>query len=75
MLRNGIGQRFRFINVKIKILIMRVMSRERFDISFGVFFFIVCQFTEKVIYIFFDIEQYYEPNLERATYICITNAQ
>lgn len=39
MLRNGIGQRFRFINVKIKILIMRVMSRERFDISFGVFFF------------------------------------
>lgn len=48
MLRNGIGQRFRFINVKIKILIMRVMSRERFDIRFG-FFFIVCQFTEKVI--------------------------
>lgn len=71
MLRNGIRQRFRFINIKIKILIMLEMSSEMFDISLGFFNRLLTYRNINIDFLRYRAVLCPENiNLERGTYIC-----
>lgn len=71
MLRNGIRQRFRFINIKIKILIMLEMSSEMFDISLGFFNRLLTYRNINIDFLRYRAVLWAENiNLERGTYIC-----